>query len=481
MIAAVFCLVLSACGSMSKDAKSLMNQGDYADAVSAWDKVLKDNPGDEEAQRLRKAAQGELFNLELVTLKSLLDSHQTISGFEQLRQLNEKRKQWGLEISPNTGLYLAQQTERLYGQYLELLNQENKALHPLKSIYLQNHYRALLPTQVVEQEEASLQLRNQIGLKQCDALDHASGSQDYLRLYTVKFCKVFGKSVVASSQMIKRLKDRLLKIPRIKSELGGLSPVENEMLASALKSAVTGFPEFSVQGTLESNLNLSGLLSVSRSEKQVAMSHSYLVKIPFTEYVTVKNTRSHPYSEMENHCGTIGGACVPQTVTKYHEVDEYETLTQTSYRDEPRIYEFTGTELQQKMGFDLQAHFTSPLLALDPPYQDQFNETLQVHLLSMPEIGLSPKPGTLKTKEAFFASTVPKLLGTFKLQFVKWWLDNRCKSQSDENQFQASNRVFECLRAEEGRAEPWVKNWFISETGLAPSEALEITGPIPYL
>lgn len=250
-VSLILCLI---CGgsSLSGDAKKLMEKGDFSDAVTTWDKVLASDPGDEEAQRLKRVSQNELMNTDLVTLKGLLDSHQTLSAFSHLRKINENRKQWSLGINPNSGQYLKQQTERLYGQYLELVNEEISAHHPLKAKLLEKHFRDLLPSEFAPEERSAIATVSRLGIEQCDELELNSRGQDHLRLYAIVYCKVFGKAVSLSSLNQNRMRAELLKLPVVTANIQGFTENENQILAHALANSFTRLPEFSSIGTQES-------------------------------------------------------------------------------------------------------------------------------------------------------------------------------------------------------------------------------------
>lgn len=91
------------------------------------------------------------------------------------------------------------------------------------------------------------------------------------------------------------------------------------------------------------------------------MSHSYTIQIPYTEYHTVTNHVSEPYSSSEQRCDPQGTHCWTQSVTLYHDVDHIDTVTETRYRSEPHVYSFTATELQQTIQINLQSRLQSSI------------------------------------------------------------------------------------------------------------------------
>jgi len=136
-----------------------------------------------------------------MTLKGTIDSRQTLQAFDQLKGFVEKRKNWNLGISPNSSRYLKQQIERLYGQYLELITQENNLEHPLKTFQLQRRYRELLPLEITPEEQAAKEKTQDLGVHQCTTLDNNSSRAENLRLYAVAFCKVLGNQSNLGTQM----------------------------------------------------------------------------------------------------------------------------------------------------------------------------------------------------------------------------------------------------------------------------------------
>jgi tetratricopeptide (TPR) repeat protein len=465
---------------MSKDAKSLMEKGDFADAVTTWDKVLQKDPNDEEALRLRRVSQDELLNVDLVTLKGLLDSHQTMGAFDHLRKLNSNRKNWNLGINHNSALYLRQQTERLYGQYLELVGQETKLQHPLKALYLEKTYRDLLPSEIAPEEKASKDLVQHEGTAQCDELELVSRPNENLRLYAQVFCKTFGKSIVLSSANQQKLADALIKLPTIASQIKGLSDLNNQMISHSLSSVFEHLPAFSAKGTHDSNFEMIGEFTQQQSSAPIELSHSYTVQIPYTEYHTVTNMRSHPYTDTEQRCDAKG-ICRTESVTKYHEVEETNQVSETRYRAEPHIYNFMGTKLDQTIKFSVHSNLKSSLLSVGLPLEDRFDESLQSYHQNLPDIGLKAQVLNLKTKEQWLGEELPKISQAIDAQFQQLWLQKHCQALAKLTKWKQADHVFECYRSPLTADENLVKNWFLAETGLTPQNAAMILGPLNYL
>jgi len=180
-----------------------------------------------------------------------------------------------------------------------------------------------------------------------------------------------GKSIELGHANEIKLENQLLKVPSVTAEIGGLGPDDNRLVTHSLMIELQKAPQFSVVGNKDLSFDLKGSFTQIQTSKGVLLSHSYTVKIPYTAYKTVNNPVTSPYSESENRCDTTGH-CWAETVTKYHQVDHFETLTETDYRDEPRVYQFNGTK-HHNLEISKQRRPGSPVSFLSFQLQSKIN------------------------------------------------------------------------------------------------------------
>jgi hypothetical protein len=476
---AVLLLTFAGCGSLSKDAKKLMETGNYQASVNLWDQVIAKDPNDAEAIFYRNLAQSQLLNDDLVTLKGLIDSRQTLPAFEQLKKFHQKRVQWGLGLNPNSALYLRQQTERLYVRYLELLQQAVTRSLPVRALWLEKQYRALIDIPANEDEgklKKELQVR---GEQRCQTLERESATLPDLRLFAGVYCKRFGRAVAMPPALEQKRLTLLSRLNGIEVQVESLTPAESTAISQQLVDQTRKLARFSPFGKRSESLQVTGRFSQQISDRTVPLSHSYSVSIPYTDYELVSRTKSIPYTAMEEHCNADASHCWTETVTRYRQEEEKESVSVTKMRSEPRVYEFKGLETTQNLHLELlllAKGFQERAQRI--PFSQDFDEHVTSHSMSLPDIGLKPQPLQLTSRPLWLARQSAQLGTQFYNLQVDHWKREQCSPLSPARKWAFFDRALLCIRQPEGRELAWIRQLMDEQEGLELPQIAEILGPI---
>ena len=477
----LFAILLSTagCGSLTKDAKHLMETGNYESAVGLWDQVIAKNPNDAEARFYRNLAQSQLLNEDLVTLKGLIDSRQTLLAFDQLKKFHQKRAEWGLGMNPNSSLYLQQQIERLYLRYLDLQQQSLQKGQVLRSLWLEKQYRPLVDIAPNEDEMKVKADTQALGEKKCATLDLGSKTLPHLRHYAMQFCKKFGKTISSIPKLELSIQEELHSVKVIDLKVPTLNAAETGMLSNLLADQTKKIALYSALGKKSEEITVVGVFSQSTGDKPVAMSHSYQVEVPYTDHELVKRIKSVPYTAQEEHCNVDMTRCWSETVTRYRQEEEKESVAVTKMRSEPKVYEFTGRESTQKMTLDFTLQsFVEKKPVNKIAFAQALEESSTSHDLNLPNIGLIPKKATLTPKEIWLKKQFESLAQQFYDSKVKEWIHRNCTFQSSSKKWAILNHALHCIQQAEGQNLAWVRQVAEDHEGLNPDQIIEVIGPL---
>lgn len=478
LLLALLASLATSCGSMSKDARKLMESGNYRDAVSLWDQVIAKDPSDAEAVFYRNLAQSQLLNEDLVTLKGLIDSRQTIPAFDQLHKFHQKRAQWGLGLNPNSALYLQQQTDRLYVRYLELIQQALSRDLPVRALWLERQYRALIATPPNEDERKLQQDLQARGERRCATLEKESAAMPSLRQYAAVYCRKFGRTVAMPAALEQKRLAGLARLGDIRVEVESLTPSESTRLSQRLVDESRKLARFSPFGKRAESLSVTGQFSLQVSERTVPLSHSYSVSIPYTDYELVTRYKSIPYTAIEEHCNVDATRCWNETVTRYRQEEEKESVAVTKTRHEPRVYEFQGSETTQKLRLQIVLVHSGAGSTQRFPFEQTLEERATSHRLQLPDIGLQPQELKLIPKENWLEQQYARLATQFYNSEVDRWKREHCASADAAKKWMRFERALHCIRQREGRDLAWIKQVIDDHEGLELAQISEILGPI---
>lgn len=476
--------LFSACGSLTKDAKKLMENGDYQSAVALWDQVIVSEPTNAEAKFYRQMAQSELLNQDLVTLQGLIDSKQTILAFEQLKRYHDKRTQWGLGMNPNSSRYLKQQTERLHVRYLELQQLALQKGYVLKSLWLERTYRPLIDTVPNDDERQLTREVRSLGEKKCRTLESESKSKQlpYLYRYAMVFCRKFGRPILSIERLERAIEDGHTQLKAIKVNIDSITPIEGTVFMSAIQEEVKKLASYSKSGAIPESLLIQGAFSQQIIEKTIPMSHSYQVSIPYTDYEIITHLKSIPYTAFEQHCNTDASSCWSESVTRYRQEEDRESVPVTKLRSEPRVYEFSGLELTNKMTLALeitgQVKAASSKFSFKVPFEQSIEEKLTSHRLNLPDIGLTPKVAVPTDKAEWLKQKSQQLAQHFYETKVNQWTRDQCHPKSTAQKWNYLEQMLHCIQQPEARQLDWIQQAAHDHEGLSVEQISETLGPI---
>ena len=110
-------------------------------------------------------------------------------------------------------------------------------------------------------------------------------------------------------------------------------------------------------------------------------------------------------------------------------------------------------------------------------FSREMNETQDVHNVSMPNLGLAPKPLTFPERDQWLAGQAVSLGGEFRGRLIDLWIQTYCNNDSGSlRKYAEEELVFRCLRQPKGEYPTFAANWFQSKQGLSIQQANELVG-----
>ena len=393
---------------------------------------------------------------------------------KQLLQLVESESKW--QHYPKGPVAFTQGEEaRFSTQFIE--HQMNLALEQGLALKALSHLRTYAPifADVKDTEIDKFEGRiNQAGEKQCQKLS-ADIRKDHFfyQEFTKKFCDFWSVQIAKKQIRMIQLPNYLYKALQLNFSVNSFPPDEISFLTDELAAAFKASPWFSVDSSKTLLMNITGDYKHDERKDQVHLSHSYEVKIPYTEVHTEKK-REPPHDVLGQTLAVLGAFAVLGDTysTSIDNKDGTETITEHKVRLEPRIYEYSATQYSQsfKLGFNTEATLEKARFSFN--YQSEKQNKSIEHHNDLPSIGLFPAAAKLLSNHDFISESTIAMKTQFTLKAKDQWKEQFCRlTNSDYKLTDYSEAVLRCLYADLNPVPDFVDDWFLKNFGLKTAEA----------
>lgn len=435
-------LCVSACSTLSKQAKEQLANKNYDEALVLYDRLVAEKPNEGEAlEGQRKSREGVIDkNLIRVRLARIGQNYQ--ESLDLLRSIVLKEREWNLYPSGAVAFTQLEETneaKKIINQELYSILKEKK---PLKVLYWVERYKLLFDEKFQVYLSNFKNSATQEGQIQCKAWTKTTNADaPFWSQFVKRFCTTMGLE-----QKIPTYDKKLYAKAELKLDKPTLPITLQQMIAADLSKAFKSTGWFDIASPRNMNLTLTSSYMFNESRSPQGQTHSYTVSVPFTEYV-----------EREKVDAQGNKTKVSEPVTRY--------------RDEQRFYNFVGTSVHQKVQF--QTSLKSDVNHLTP-INFNFDKTVQdfVHSENMPSIRLYPQPAINTKPEAFWLTQISaEYAAEFKKSIVTDFKSAFCNTLSESMVTNTlTDKSLLCLRETLNAVPDVVSRHFQNKFGLGVAE-----------
>lgn len=441
-------LFVLACSSHKKTAMKLSDKNHYEEALPHWIAAFKDDPKDEEVRDGLKDCQEKVFNERLVKIRNLRLANNHDQAVADLKNLMKTQTEWGLSTDINSSTFQGNEVKSLWVKEKDILKETaDKNFKPLKAYHRFKLYEDVFHSRTDRHEvEAFIKVP---GLKLCGQLNKDLSPRPYYRTFVKNLCGVFGKKITFKKPVIKK-EQFLYSVLQLKNlDLKGEGDIE-VVAENKMKKAFELSPWYSEKGLKKGVFLLTGSFGCTHNQYPIQQQKDYTVEIPYTAYVEVNKTRRVPYTDYAGK-------------TQYQTEGYVEQEPRTRYRTEPRSFAYTATKKDQKCLLELNGDFEFDGKKTGYLFLREEAESVVMHDISMPNIGLYPATEDVHTPVHNFMALTDLASTEFEQNLNQAWISRFCKDENPENIIRCTNvKNFPTV---------YVNNWFTKEFGVTYPEA----------
>lgn len=442
LILTAIMICVSACSTLSKQAKEQLENKNYDEALVLYDRLVTEKPNEGEALNGQRRSREGVIDKNLIRVRMARIAQNTQESLELLRQIVLKEREWNLY--PSGAVAFTQQEET--NEAKKILNQElysiQKEKKPLKILYWIERYKLVFDEKFQNYLANFKNSAAQEGQAQCrNWAKGTSAEHPFWSQFVKRYCTTMGidQRIAAFDKKLYAKTDLNLKQETIPKIL-------QQMIAADVNRVFKTTGWYDLAGRKNVNLVLNGNYIFNESKSPMRTTHSYSVSVPYTEYVEHERTDSQG---------------------KAYKVSE----PTTRYRDENRFYPFMGTTITQKIYFQGSLQ---PDVNLMTAMAFTFDKNLSefTHDINMPSIKLYPKPAAdTKSEPAWLAQISAEYSAQFKKQAVTDFMNSFCTPLSESmNTITLFDKSLLCLREAMAAPPAVVERHFQTQLGLSVAE-----------
>ena len=472
------------CSSLHKDAETLMEGEEYAEATKVYEKILKGNPNDAKALVGLKRSRTNWIDKALLDVRMLRLSQQAAPATDLLKKIIDREREW--QFYPEGAVHFTQVEETKYA--IRLISAQVDAWetrgHLLKARAYVEGYRQVFATPVLIKrfENINSQLTN-TAKNQCDTYKTSSRpSLPYFITFAKRYCDSWGISFDAGFDLAKTRAAFLFKeIDVISKDVSGipeaLYPYGREKLGKEFESSAW----YDKNGSSPLVIYLKAAFSHDHKKTLEKAVHSYTVQVPYT--VMIPQMRQIPHTTYQQMCTAYRCTSTPFTTYTY----ETYMVPATRYRDDPRQFNYDRWRHVQALAFHADLLSLIQGMEVNASHTQTVRNTDTEHPHSVPDIGLSPDVLSLPNPLSWLEKQIDEAAQNWGQALINVWIKTYCRApEMTVDEKTSAEYVFRCLRQRQDPAPPFAENWFKEKLG-ADYRTVELwidrsdNGPIPPL
>lgn len=472
------------CSSLHKDAETLMEGEEYAEAIKVYEKILKDSPNDAKALVGLKRSRTNWIDKALLDVRMLRLSQQAGPATDLLKKIIEREREW--QFYPEGAVLFTQEEETKYA--IRLISAQVEAWqsrgHLLKSRTYVEGYRQVFatPLQIKRFENMKSQLTN-AAKNQCEAYKTSSKpSLPYFITFAKRYCDSWGISFDAGFDVAKTRAAFLFKeIDVVAKDVSGIPEVSYPYAREKLGKEFESSAWYDKNASLPLAIYVKANFSHDHQKTKEHAVHSYTVQVPYTDMIP--QMRQIPHTRYQQMCTAY--RCTSYPVTTY----TYETymVPVTRYRDDPRQFNYDRWQHVQVLAFHAELLSVIQGMKVSGSHTQTARNTDTEHPHSLPHIGLSPDVLSLPNPLSWLETQIDETAHEWGQELINVWIKTYCRAPEvtvDENT--SAEYVFRCLRQRQDPTPPFAENWFKEKLG-GDYRTVELwldrsdNGPIPPL
>jgi hypothetical protein len=469
--AALLGVLLSGCGSLEKDAREKLENGEYEAAMGMYEKILSRDANDADAQEGLKRARGGVLADRLIDVRRARDSGRADQALEILLEVNTREKQWNVYPPAAARFTQEEETGFAWKPFRARIDSLLSGKLPLAADWTWIRYSPVFAGSKHAQDLEALRPSIQrAGRETCATWSRETSREvPFYGDFVSKYCRYWKTSAkvapngrARAAQLVSGLDFKAAGdgIP------GDLVAIFRKDFEDALKSSAWYDPE----GARRISVAFSGTYHFTHVKNLVTRVKQYEVSEPYTEMESVTKTRLVPRTVTSTQTDANG---VSHPVTTVENVSESytESVPVTHYRSVSRQFPYSALFHQQTI--DISESVSAKIGDQGFTLADSNRAVAEgdEQSITNEEAGLRPMQPALLNPPAWVGGESAKLKSQFAKKLTEEWLAQACANPGKTSEAKLADRIMKCRRDPAGAASGFVNDWYAKTFGIAQADA----------
>lgn len=472
LIAISLAAVFSSCGSAQKNATEKLENGEFASALEIFDRILKRDPGNLEAQEGQKRARGGVLADKLIGVRKARDSGSTDAALDQLLEVNTLEAAWNTFPPAAARFTQDEETAFAWKPYAARIDGVINAKQPLRAEQTWKRYAPVFTGPKHASGQASLGATiGRAGRSHCSELANATSPRDpYFTGFVARYCRYWKATAVPRAPVAgARTKDLY---SGVRWEGNVSIPAEYQpIIRTELEDAFRKSAWFDPAGGRKLAAILSGTYFFSHTKNLVTRVKEYDERETYTETENVMKTRDVPYSATETYLDPVDSTTKTRSVTRMKSESYWETQPVSRTRYVKKQFPYSALFHQQniEMTGSLATKIGSQDLTVNTAEKSTAEGDEQT--LSNAHVGLEPSRPRLIEPAGWVKGTAGKWGEAFTEKLRSEWISQICRApESRASASEVAETVLRCRREPAAGSLPYVNDWYVKSFGLPQAD-----------
>jgi hypothetical protein len=448
-------LLLNACSSAKKQASALSDQGLHEQAVVHWQRALENNPKDKEAIAGLVRSQDMAINARLIQIRGFRTSNEPGRALRAYKELVDLQERWNYKMDINSASFQGKEAASLWHPLKQEFSLHLEQGRPLAAASTFEDFKNLFSFISPEEMNTEWQRILKAGQATCAGFKNRQ-QHPFLSSFQLQYCRYFRVKTKDNVFYDQLLYSKIL--PNI--NVDGLDQNLTLLLSGNLESNFQQTPWFLKSSGRQIPLELTGSYQTHVRSVPVKQAHNYVVKEAYVVHENVKKERRVP----------VHGA----SGITYRNEEYTESVPVTKHRNVNRVYEYQADKKSQELVIKISGKFLLDGQTYDFQYTKQDTNSVIIHDLNIPHIGLSPSKKDLTPVIEQFKRYSEEAAQSFKERVTGIWLTSYCTLPGDRDPSAIGEHALRCRKARSAQYQNFVANWFQQNHGIT-AEVVEKT------
>ncbi len=469
----VLFFALSGCGSAQKNAAEKLENGEFDSAMQIYEKILKRDPKNLEAQEGLKRARGGVLANRLIDVRKARDSGNPDQALEVLLQVNQLEAQWNTFPPAAARFTQEEETNFAWKPFQSRIQAMVQAKQPLRA---EGTYRKFSPVfQQQKHAAAFAALGPQIaraGRDHCGTLaKQASPSVPYYAEFVGRYCRYWKASAKLPANTTRARAAELFSGFHWTGKIEGMPSDYQAMVRSSIEESLRSSPWYDPAGAKKIPAQLDGSYEFQHQKALVTRVKSYQESEKYSVVEKVTKTRQVPFETQSYEKNAVTGAMELVKKSEIRTETYQEEVPVMKTRQTERQFPYSALFHQQniQMGGVLIAQVGAAPVSLSESAKAAAEGDEQN--LKNDAVGLQPTKPTLLDPANWVKGECQKWKGQFAEKLRAEWISQVCRSpESGAKPEEVADQILRCRREPSAGQLAFVNDWYARTFGMAQAE-----------